>query len=1245
MAEGTKWTEQQQRAIEHRGSDVLVTASAGTGKTAVLSGRCVNIVSDKSICPDVLNVLVLTFTEAAAEQMRRRIAEQLRDVYLESRNPHLYHQLILLQGADISTIHSFCKRLITEYFYKLRLDPTFRVIDSDEAKLLKAEVLEKTIDWAWEQEYLVQGLHQLLYRRDLRAKEGFAAKIIDLSDFLNSLPSRGSWYQKALLLAEAVSPFETSLGGKLRIIMAEKLEHIVSQLRYAQRLYQSQTTERGWTIEQSHIEPVVQCSEFLRAGDLERCVEIIRDFKKPTTRTPKGLDENIAELIHDTAKGALDEFKNLSELAVFNPDYLDKISGAGLQTKVVIELVRKFDQLYSQAKRAINCLDFADLEQYAMELLADEKSSDDKPVPSETALLLRGKYKYIFIDEYQDINPVQKTILEMLSGKGNTFVVGDVKQSIYAFRGAEPKIFVEDLRSASPNPQNAPDGLRVDLNTNWRSNKGILDFVNKMFGRIMTASFADIDYDESAKLKPALENETGKADSAWPTVELHILDEQSKDTDTQDERESESDNDEVSDKKTYEATARQKQAAVIAQRIRQMVGEETGKAEFQIYDKQQGRMRDVGYRDIVILMRSPAERVNDYVDVLRLAGVPVNCEDATGYFELTEISDMLCLMRVLDNPQRDIELAAVLRSWFFKINDSELAKIRALGRINKDKMGFYDCVSNYSVRGKDAELAGRLKRVLEQIEQWRTLARSGSLADLIWRIYRQSRFLSFVSALPNGRQRRANLLKLHQRAIQFEGFAGSGAMVSLTRFVEFIEKLQETGADWASAEPGAEAGNAVRIISVHKSKGLEYPVVFLAELDGQFNKRDIQDDFLADADNTLGLRIIDRQSNTKVASIAHRIIAEERLATGLAEEMRILYVAMTRARERLILTASEKKKRCRDIISRGFFFGDKPIPDWQLRRCRGHLDWILYALSNQKGLHEAFGTGLGKDAENGGLVEIKLYEQDEIGQFSDYIKGLRENKLGSAKSRIKGSKTGSGEEMLGKIKESLAWRYQFGEAAELPAKLSVTQLTHHNDEYVSIDYSRELGRKPGAVMSGEDGSAEKPDGRVIGAAVHSVIAQIDLSKPVTEKAVEEIKERLLAEDVIAKGVMEYVRADLITGFFESELGKAVLDTDNTVWREWPFSFAAPAADVGGVGDLGEEIVVVQGIIDILVRTPKGLLVIDLKTDNISAGEAVERAKFYQRQLDFYGRAAEKILGEKAAGRWLYFLKPGCAAEV
>ncbi|MHC4159231.1 MAG: UvrD-helicase domain-containing protein, partial [Planctomycetota bacterium] len=305
-----KWTDQQKRAIKRHASDVFVTASAGTGKTTVLSGRCVDIVSDKSKCPDVWSILVLTFTDAAAEQMRLRIGEQLNAAVLQSGSPHLRHQLLLLQGADISTIHSFCKRLITQYFYRLGIDPTFRVIDSDEARLLKAEVLEQTIDWAWQRSNLVQSLQELLRRRDLRTNDGFLSRIIDLSDFLDSVVSRDSWYERASVLAEAMNPFTSELGEKQRQIVGEELQHILNQIQYAQELYENEQTDGDWSkkLEESHIGPVMQCIEFLKAGDWDKCAEGIRNFTKPTTRKPKDLNEPIAGLIQKTARKAIDDF-------------------------------------------------------------------------------------------------------------------------------------------------------------------------------------------------------------------------------------------------------------------------------------------------------------------------------------------------------------------------------------------------------------------------------------------------------------------------------------------------------------------------------------------------------------------------------------------------------------------------------------------------------------------------------------------------------------------------------------------------------------------------------------------------------------------------------------------------------------------------------------------------------------------------------------------------------------------------
>jgi len=1240
--EKIKWTRQQRHAISQRGCDVLVTASAGTGKTAVLSGRCVDTVADKNICPDVRNILVLTFTEAAAQQMRSRIADQLKARYSKTRDPHIYRQMILLEAADISTIHSFCKRLITENFYKLALDPTFGIIDGDEQTLLKADALEKTIDWAWAQSNLAQGLQQLFYRRNLRTIDGFPAKITALNDFLDGVVSRQQWYQRAAHLAETINPFTGGLGDKQKQIVAEKLAHIVTALRHCRKVCQDENPESNWPAkcEDSFVRPVVQCLQLLEAGQWDKCADQIRNFKKPRTYKPKDLSKPAAEFIKATVKEAVDSFQQLSQLAVVNPQYLDKVGAAvGLQTRVLVELVKKFDRLYGQAKRSLNCLDFADLEHYALKLLTEEHSLADNPISSQTALALRRRYKYILVDEYQDINSVQQTILDMLASTGNLFVVGDIKQSIYAFRGAQPTIFLQRLDRA--NTQQADDSvaLRVDLNTNFRSDKPILDFVNRVFERIMTTDLSKIDYDESARLTPAAETEsTHEGD-----VEMHILDEQSWDTDSQSAQ-----SDEFSDDKNPGAiTARQRQAAMIARRIRQMVGTETGRPQFQIYDKRLGKTRDVEYRDIVILMRSPAKRANDYIQILRLAGVPVMSQSSAGYFEATEITDLLCLLKVLDNPQRDIELAAVLRSPFFNVSDTELAKIKTHCKSDLGGGNFYNHIRNYCSHCPDTELAGKLEKILARIQQWRTSARRGSLADLIWRIYRQTKFLSFVSALPNGRTRRANLLKLHDRAIQFEGFAGTAGIPSLTRFIEFIEKLQETKHDWAPAEPEGSVENAVVITSVHKSKGLEFPVVFLAELDSAFNKTDFQNECLADSRHTLGLQIIDHHANARLSSLAHQVIAEEKLLTVLAEEMRILYVAATRAKHRLVLTASAKKNTCRSIICNGFFFGSETVPDWQLRRCRRALDWILYALSDQRKLHTVFETSLSPKAVDDDLFSIKLYGYDELEKLSDLIEKLRTGKLRHPAAATAQSHSKQTEpKLLEKIKKSLTWQYRYGDVSCLPAKSSVTQLTHRGDEFLRIDYSKVLERKPRAVLSAEVGRA---DSRLIGTAAHLVIARLDLSKPVTTEAVEKTKEKLLAEDAVTEAVLAHINTGSIIEFFKSEPGRTAVDPHNKVLREWPFTFALPASEftysLHASRFTNDESIIVQGIIDMLVKTPQGLLVIDFKTDQLTADRVHEQAKLYRRQLELYSRAASAILKDKLLAKWLYFLTPACGIRI
>lgn len=1265
MAKKIKWTKQQGRAIGEWGRDVFVTASAGTGKTAVLSGRCVSIAAKRGVCPDVWSQLVLTFTDMAAEEMRSRIAEQLRVAMAASEDGeergHLRRQLLLLGGADISTIHSFCKRLITEYFYEVGLDPSFGVLDADESRLLKMESLEKTVDRAWEQENLAQGLGELLGRRDLRVNEGFLSQIVEISDYLDGVVNRDSWYERARALAEEANPFDGDTGKEQKRMVARRIEAAVDRIRRAQRLYRQSGTGRwaqSW--DREFVQPLSECLEVLKKGDWERFVGLLSEVKPPKSNKPDAMDGAAVEVIRVNAETAKKELKGLWQLAILNPEYLDRIGGAvGLQTMVMLELVKRFEQFYGEAKGAINCLDFADLQRYAVKLLCAGFDEEGRAVPSETAKALRGRYKYIFVDEYQDINAVQQTILDMLSEGGNVFGVGDAKQSIYAWRGARPAIFLERVDGAVVEPVSSNEGLRVDLNVNFRSDSRILEFVNAVFSKVMTKELCHIEYDESAQLRAGEQNSESAGDGD-KIVEVHILDERGR---QEEQEEAEGNEDDDLAEGTY--SGRQRQAALIAQRIRRMVGADTpardmpgqaGRAEFQIFDKGEQRYRDVEYRDIVILMRSVARKV-DFVEVLRLAGLPVSCEATAGYFEATEISDMLCLLCVLDNPRRDIELAAVLRSPLFGITDTELAKIRLHKRkvtsqqtevrSGEERRGFYECVVDYSEAREDSGLAEKLRGVLERIEGWRTEARRGKLADLIWRVYRETGYLSFVCALPSGMGRRANLLKLHERAIQFEGFASSGGVASLSRFINFVEKLVELGQDWSAAGPETAAGNTVRVLSVHKSKGLEFPVVFLADLNNRFNMADARGECLVDDEYGLGLKVIDDEAGARFSSPGFEVIAEKRRDTSLAEEMRILYVAMTRARERLVLVGAQKAKRCREILCNGLLSVGR-IAEWQLRSCKSHFEWVLYGLSDSSELAEMFETGLGGKGDGDKLFCAKLYGEGEERRLNSYIEKIRKSKAKRAgKRKVKAGKGMRGAKLPAGLKERLGWRYGYGDAAVLPAKRSVTQWTHRDDEFVQRDYSRVLERRPRALSEGvvEDSA----QGRLVGTATHLVLSKLELTERISEDAVRAVLEEKVGEGAITASVGRCVDVGAIVGFFESDVGRVALDKSNTVFREWSFTFAVPASEwlseTGTVAVGDDETIIVQGIIDMLIEIAEGVLIVDFKTDAVDADEVAERAQVYKRQLELYGRAAGAILKQNVAGKWLYFLGPGCAVEI
>ena len=1247
-----KWTTQQKLAITSAGKDILVTASAGTGKTAVLAQRCAQLLADTSDPTNISQILVLTFTNAAADEMQSRIAENLRAQFQKSRSSYLRRQLLTLDAAHISTVHTFCKRIITENFHLLAIDPTFGIIEQDEQNLLKFEILAQIIEQAWEDSSLAPGLTTLLQSRNIQTQNSdFLDRIIACSRFLDSVVGRTEWYDRAEALADAAEFYTSALAQQQKQIILNKLIQCKSQLEYAQLLDKKITHTGHWTgqIKADCLEPVNNCIEYLQKDDLDRCALAIRNFvKRKFINKPKALSGELADLIRAPAKKALESFQGLAELAIINPEYEEMVApSVSLQTNVMIELVKRFDRAYAEEKSKLNCLDFADLEHQMLKLLTESDS---------TCAALREKFRYIFVDEYQDINPVQQAILDRISRPDNLFVVGDVKQSIYAFRQAQPKIFLDRLQQATaeaeptgakaephkrPNKKASPESspLRVDLSGNFRSRKAVLDFANTVFGRIMTAPAFLVDYDEKTFLRPEFQYETLRptATCPEPLVQLYILNEEPTEPD-----------DDTLDEEPAPAvpapagpdfiSSTQRQAAFIADKISEMVGKETGRPQFKIYDKQTGEYRDVEYRDIVILMRSPAHRANQYVEVFQLAGIPVTSQSQAGYFAATEITDCISLLKVLDNPQQDIELAAVLRSAFFKLNETDLAMLRKYGDSagSELRLSFYDCAYSYSQTGPDRSLRQRLSKIFAQIEKWRLQARRRPLPELLWRIYRDTAFLSFVQALPNGKQRKANLLKLHERAIQFENFAAAAQPTSLGRFVGFIEKLLEQGRDWAPAEPDNLTENAVRIMSIHKSKGLEFPVVFAAELNSPFNKKDSYGDCLIDDDCGLGLQII--EANVKLDTIAHEVIAEKKLDAMLAEEMRILYVAITRPRERLILTASKKASNCRNILAPLSLLPAESVRDWQLKSAKCHCDWLLYALANHKKMHDLFDLDSTRDSVDDNLFAGRLLDLAELNEISDTImrqKRARLKPLSAGTTKI----SNEAQQLLGRVRESLNWKYPFDDLTKLSAKTSVSKLTHPADEFVRDDLADAFERRPGAI------SPDKTDNKLIGTATHLVIQKLALDREITIDSIRATAAKLVNEDKMPPKVAEQIDCDSIMRFFQSDLGKLVVEHKARVLREWPFTFAYSERKFGGHSD--SEFVIIQGIIDMIIKTPAGLVIIDFKTDDVTAGFAAEFAerRGYYEQMRHYAAAASEILKQQTDCIRLYFLKPGIAVDV
>ncbi|SEO16750.1 helicase-exonuclease AddAB subunit AddA [Paenibacillus sp. OK076] len=1038
--EGSFWSDDQWSAISQSGEDILVAAAAGSGKTAVLVERIIRKIADPSRGFSVDRLLVATFTKAAAAEMKQRIREALeRALEEQPAEEHLRKQLSLLGRASITTLHSFCMEVIRRYYQQIPLNPAFRILNENEAEIMRQELLEQLFEEKYGEEDEGSTFRELVdWFSGERNDDAMHRLVQRLYDFSRSHSWPDHW------LAEMASAFQVesveALGHSawVQSILRDAalaLSGAAGLLR--QGISISMQPEGPKPYADTLKEDLAMVEELLSAVEVmpwERLPEVFQPASfgklKPCKKdqTDPGLQEQVKEL-REAAKKAVTDLKgSLFGRSAFS--FWQELEQAAPLMQELSKLVSAFGERYRQAKQERGQVDFSDLEHYCLHILRHEDSTPELSMPSDAAMEYRARFDEVLLDEYQDTNTVQEDIVRLISREnpGNRFMVGDVKQSIYRFRLAEPGLFLNKYRQYAANSDMEVDverdslhaGRRIDLARNFRSRAEVVHSVNMLFKQLMNEGVAEIAYDERAQLAyGATFPEETLGDEAY-TPELMLIDRQGGGPDLTESTDENGDALPSAELESAELETAQLEARAMARRIREMVGD-TDKPALNVYDKALKSMRPARYGDIVILLRSALMWAPLMIEEFRQQGIPAGGEQSKGYFQATEVEVMLSLLQIVDNPRQDIPLASVLRSPIVGLDEEELAQIR----LGDKRQSFYDAVvsatgaftsslnvfgqhgekvsnSNSSAiqlqwpevwsemeqgqresavtaeadvielihessvhadtdelldAGIDASMGGRISndadrdngtstelqqkliRFLRQLEQWRLEARQGSLSELIWRMYRETGYLDWVGGLPGGIQRQSNLKALYDRARQYEE---ATANRGLFRFLTYVSRLRENGGDLGTVSSGSgEQDNAVRIMTIHRSKGLEFPIVFVGGISKMFNQQDLNSPFLMHKELGFGPRFVDRENRVAYPTLANLAIRRRAQFELLAEEMRVLYVALTRPKEKMILVGTVK-----DVVKKAVAWSqikDSPervLPDYLLAAGRSYLDWI-----------------------------------------------------------------------------------------------------------------------------------------------------------------------------------------------------------------------------------------------------------------------------------------------------------------
>ncbi|MBQ7360081.1 MAG: helicase-exonuclease AddAB subunit AddA [Lachnospiraceae bacterium] len=1195
------FTVDQQKVIDSRDCNILVSAAAGSGKTAVLVERIIQMISNADKPVDIDRLLIVTFTKAAAAEMRERISLAIAaKLEVEPDNEHLQRQATLLHNAQITTIDSFCLFVLRNNFNDIGLDPGFGVADEDEVNLLKQDVMANLLERHFEAGTEEFG-HCVEFFCPNGRESALEEHILALYQAASSHPWPRDWVEErkqdyAIETLEQLQ--ETPWALNLTRHIQNMCQVHAKELKKAIDL--AQEPDGPYMYGELLDKEFEQVEQLLQAKDL---VSLESAFGKLVfDRLPGKKDESVnadkreaAQLLRKKAKEGLSKMAE----SYFGVPLLTEVEHAKMCQKpvgVLLNLCQEFMDDLAKAKADKNILDFSDMEHMALEILLDK--TEDGVVPTATAREYRDYFEEVMIDEYQDSNLVQEYLLGAISGEEdgrfNRFMVGDVKQSIYRFRLARPKLFLEKYHTYEidgAQEQCKSPCRRIDLRQNFRSRREVIDYVNYVFDHLMGADLGGIEYDCNA----ALYEGAKYPDNQGCETELLLA---------------------HRPEKTKSDEARKLEAMAIAAKIKEL------RKTFQVTDKATGQLRPVQYKDMVILLRSNSGWDDVFKKVLEAEGIPVYAASKTGYFATTEIQTVLQLLRVIDNPLQDIPLFGVLKSIFGGFSDQEIATLKCQ---NKDNYLYQNMREQSLMQG---ELAQKCQAFLKMLGSYRHLATYMPIRQFLQTIFGQWDYMHYVGAMPAGSQRLANVQMLLEKAGKFQ----KSSYYGLYHFIRYVEQLQKYEVDYGEANTLDEAADVVRIMSIHKSKGLEFPVTFVSGLAKKFNKQDTAKAVITDMDLGIGVKYVNVEQRTITDTLRKNAIAANMLAESIAEEIRVLYVALTRAKEKLILTGSadltkleveelsrEQQLGLEKVTYRntGVMQEDAKFTYGETLAADGFIDWILPLTAEFTGY------------EFGDMDAAKLAQ------------GMEEGQRLIALEHLEGK---TDEQLLDTLMHNFEFVYPYQNLAGLYTKTTVTELKmaamEDKDEGAFHAFENE---EVVAYIPKFMKEEETVSGTTRGSAFHKVMELLDVVSLLSvegdarKAAIYAQLNQMVQTGKLSEEYRKAISVRKIETFLEGELAKrmAKADAKKLVWREQPFVYGVPASRLEKEGQKfpEDEILLIQGIVDLFFEEDGQLVLVDYKTDVVEAPQAlIDR---YQTQIDYYQEALEKLTGKKVKERILY----------